>query len=143
MSEKVLNEDRTRELWVAVKTAIATALTEYTKSDEIAEQIATAIAATLTEYAKSTDVTREIQEAVSKLQGVSLSVVDRLPDSGEDRVIYLVPAANSTDQNAKDEYLWVDGKWEKIGSTSIDLSQYWNKEELTPLSSEELKEILK
>ena len=51
-------------------------------------------------------------------------VVSALPASGEANVIYLVPADEPGEQNTHDEYMWVDGTWEKIGTTEVDLSGY-------------------
>ena len=42
-------------------------------------------------------------------------------------VIYLVPSSDPKTQNAKDEYINLDGTtagWEKIGSTEVDLTGY-------------------
>lgn len=40
----------------------------------------------------------------------------------EERTIYLVPSMSSRSKNAKDEYLWVEGDWELIGSTTMKLA---------------------
>lgn len=46
-------------------------------------------------------------------------------------IIYLVPSANPEQQNIKDEFITVlesgTYKWEQIGSTNIDLSNYYTK----------------
>lgn len=56
-------------------------------------------------------------------------VVTELPDSpieGDERKIHLVPTSDTEGANAYDEYVYVDGTWEKVGSfrPSIDLSDY-------------------
>lgn len=58
---------------------------------------------------------------------ITFKIVDSLPTTGESNIIYLIPSSNSQTQNIKDEYIWLSNKWEKIGSTSIDLSQYYTK----------------
>lgn len=60
---------------------------------------------------------------------ITFEIVDSLPTTGELNIIYLIPSSNSQTQNVKDEYIWLSNKWEKIGSTSIDLSQYYTKTE--------------
>lgn len=55
--------------------------------------------------------------------GAHLKVVDELPETGLEQIIYLVPNGKTGD-NVKDEYIWIDDKWEIIGSTSIDLTDY-------------------
>lgn len=44
-----------------------------------------------------------------------------LPSSGNDHTIYLVPKSGGS-QDAYDEYLYVNGQWEKIGSTAVSFS---------------------
>ena len=59
---------------------------------------------------------------------VSEGVPDvELPD---EQTLYLVPAAEPDSGNLYDEYIYVDGEWEKFGSggSSIDLSAYATKE---------------
>lgn len=166
---KVPNSARVQELWVAIKTALAgkvdvSKLEEYPTTDAMA----TAIAIALVDYAKSADVTNEItqkiadalaeyvtkteielkikqaiNEAISEVAGISISVVDSLPEKGQEKVIYFVPSKTSAEKNVKDEYMWVDGKYELIGSTAIDLANYWSKNDLTVMTAEELQEILK
>ena len=57
-------------------------------------------------------------------------LADKLEDitDPKNNVIYLVPNAGET-QNVKDEFMWIDGKWELIGTTSVDLSGYYTKED--------------
>lgn len=165
MNEKFLNEDRTRELWTAIKTAlagkldldaldeyatteavataIATALIGYAKSDAVTEEITQKITEALADYITQTQMDSAIAEAIGKVSQISIAVEDELPQTGEEKVIYFIPSTTSTEKNIKDEYMWVDGKYELIGSTAIDLTQYWSKDELKIMTSEELQEILK
>lgn len=57
---------------------------------------------------------------------VKFTVVKELPEQGTDDAIYLVPVSGGTDSNMYDEYIFVDGVWEKIGSTAVevDLTDY-------------------
>ena len=65
-----------------------------------------------------------VNQAVGTVTTVSFQVVESLPDTGESNIIYLVPSTSSSEQNVYDEYIYVNSAWEKIGSTSVDLSQY-------------------
>jgi len=67
--------------------------------------------------------------------GAHLKVVDELPQTGLEQIIYLVPNGQTGD-NVKDEYIWIDDKWEVIGSTSIDLTDYYTKNEVNNKISE-------
>lgn len=63
---------------------------------------------------------------------IQIKSVANLPTTGESNVIYLVPN-NGTGNNVKDEFIWVDGKFELIGTTAVDLSGYYTKTEITTL----------
>jgi hypothetical protein len=70
---------------------------------------------------------------------LSIEVVDELPASGNTHTIYLVPAQESGETNSRDEYLWIVdastgvGTWELIGTTKIDLSNYYTVTEVNML----------
>ena len=58
--------------------------------------------------------------------------VASLPTTGiKTDKIYLVPATETAEDNIYDEYLYVEGKWEKFGSVQAkaDLSGYYTKTE--------------
>lgn len=60
---------------------------------------------------------------------VKMQVVDILPETGETDTIYLVKKDNPGEQNLYDEYVYANGAWEHIGDTSVDLTDYYTKEE--------------
>jgi hypothetical protein len=60
---------------------------------------------------------------------VKMQVVDTLPDVGETDTIYLVKKDKPGVQNLYDEYVYTNSSWEHIGDTSVDLSDYYTKEE--------------
>lgn len=64
-------------------------------------------------YAKATEV-----------PVLSFQIVDTLPTIGENGIIYLVPKTNPENENAYTEYIWVNGAFEEMGDTKIDLSDY-------------------
>ena len=59
-------------------------------------------------------------------------VVDTLPETGEEGILYLVPEQSSAGTNNFKEYIWLpdENKYEELGYTDIDLSDYYTKEEL-------------
>ena len=83
----------------------------------------------LSTYAIKTEVTQEIAKAVSGIQGFDAQVVERLPESGKKGILYLV-ANSGNGQNVYDEYLWVEDKFEKLGTREIDLTAYAKKSEI-------------
>ena len=81
-------------------------------------------------YKKSETYTKgEVDAKISAIKSLKIESVAELPSSGETDTIYLVPNAKQGEKNVKDEYIWVDGKWEIIGNTEIDLSGYLTKDE--------------
>lgn len=67
--------------------------------------------------------------------GFSVEVVQSLPASGETNTIYFVPISGGTNPDVYDEYMYINNAWEKIGSTEVDLSNYYNKTEVDTLLS--------
>lgn len=63
---------------------------------------------------------------------IQIKSVTDLPTTGESNVIYLVPN-EGTGNNVKDEFIWVDNKFELIGTTAVDLSGYYTKEQIDTL----------
>lgn len=89
----------------------------------------------LTAYAKSADVTKEIASAVSGVTQIDYSVVESLPSTGKKGIIYLV-ANSDSDNNIYDEYIYINSKFEKLGSREMDLSSYAKKTDVpTKVSS--------
>lgn len=75
-------------------------------------------------YLKSETYTKEeVQSLISAVNSVTLQKVESLPEPGESNVIYLVPKSGSGN-DIYDEYIFIDGKPEHIGSTQVDLSNY-------------------
>lgn len=89
----------------------------------------------LSTYAKSADVTKEIASAVSGVTQIDYSVVEALPSTGKKGVIYLV-ANSGSGNNIYDEYIYINSKFEKLGSREMDLSSYAKKTDIpTKVSS--------
>lgn len=65
----------------------------------------------------------EVRTLISNLNSVKLQKVESLPEAGESNIIYLVPKVAS-ENDIYDEYIFIDGKPEHIGSTQVDLSNY-------------------
>lgn len=58
----------------------------------------------------------------------NFQVVNVLPTENiSTSTIYLVPSTTPGEENIYDEYIYVNGDWEHIGSTSVDLSDYVTK----------------
>lgn len=76
-------------------------------------------------YLKSETYTQaEVDNLIGQISTVRFEIVQTLPQTGQSNIIYLL-ANSGTAPNIYDEYVWVNNAWEKIGSTAIDLSNYW------------------
>ncbi|WP_235272601.1 hypothetical protein [Gardnerella vaginalis] len=64
-------------------------------------------------------------------------MVDSLPQTGDKATIYLI-SDNKGENDAYDEYIYVNDRFEKIGTTSVDLSGYVKKEDVKSISNEEI-----
>lgn len=83
-------------------------------------------------YLKSEVYTKEeVQSLIGRISSLELIKVDKLPTENiKTSAIYLVPKEQSEVDNIYTEYIYMDGKWEIIGDTSVDLSQYALKTEI-------------
>lgn len=71
----------------------------------------------------------------NKELGLVIEVVDELPgdtDVINELAIYLTPNGEDQGENIYNEYVRINGKWEFIGTTKVDLSNYATKDELIP-----------
>ena len=104
----------------------------------------------LTDYAKKTEVPTklsqlnndktfktetEIQTMINNSTKLKKEVVTSLPSSGKEDIIYLLKNKNDTN-NFYTEYLWIGSKWEIIGDTKVDLTDYAKKSEIKTKLSE-------
>ena len=75
----------------------------------------------------------ELDSKFDALVGFTTLVVNSLPVTGQNGIMYLLPSDESTESNnIYDEYIWVSDKFEKIGSTetTVDLSGYVTQTEM-------------
>ena len=76
-------------------------------------------------YLTESQVNSLITTALSGISvGLTPTVVAELPTTGESDKLYLVSKGGSNTTDTFDEYVWVTNKYEKVGNTSIDLSNY-------------------
>ena len=85
-----------------------------------------------------TQVDSKIRAAVGKITSFEYKIVDSLPSTSEGKkgVVYLVAHSGSTTNNVYDEYIFLPAegstaaRYEKIGTTDIDLTPYAKKTEI-------------
>lgn len=81
----------------------------------------------------------EIDDMLSA--GMRYEVVEELPATGEAGTVYLVPKQSAGTGDVYDEYIYVDGSYEHIGSTEIDLSNYYTKTQADDLLDDKVDKV--
>lgn len=84
------------------------------------------------EYVKKDTMNTAIANAVAgapHLKRVVLAKGSTLPSTGEENTIYMLPDLTESN-NEYTEYFWVNGKFEKLGGSKTDLSNYPTKSEM-------------
>lgn len=81
----------------------------------------------------------EIDDMLSA--GMKYKVVNELPATGEAGTFYLVPKQSAGTGDVYDEYIYVDGSFEHIGSTEIDLSNYYTKAQTDNLLGDKVDKV--
>lgn len=59
-------------------------------------------------------------------------IVDTLPpfEEADEHTIYFVPASQSPENDGYFEYMLIRGRWEVMGRTVVDMSDYYTKEQV-------------
>lgn len=100
----------------------------YTGTGKIAVSSGRVISVDLTNYYTKP----EVIELLENLDSISMRVVTELPDVGEKNVIYLIkvqPEPGEPDKHIYNQWLYSQSTWYNIGTTEIDLSNYYTKTE--------------
>lgn len=83
-------------------------------------------------YKKSETYTQqEIKNLISVIESFKIKIVDVLPETDIDtHAMYFVPkSSRATTQDSYDTYIYINGVWELVGSTDINLDNYYTKDE--------------
>lgn len=91
-------------------------------------------------YQTSSDVQTAINNALSGITGIDFQVVTELPTTAVKGTIYLL-SNSGTGNNIYDEYIWLTDKFEKIGTTEVDLSGYLQSSDLVEITNDEMDSI--
>lgn len=87
-------------------------------------------------YQDATQVQTAINSAIEGITSFDYEVVQSLPQTGVKGKIYLIDAGR-TGSSVYNEYIWMDGdpagRYELIGTTDIDLTNYYTKTEADDL----------
>jgi hypothetical protein len=106
----------------------ALGIADYAKTADVEQAISDSAATLQGNIDKKVDQSaydtkvKALEDAIAAIHTFSVSVVDALPETGADKIIYLVPEKEGSESKA--EYLWIEGKWELIGTTHVSLDGY-------------------
>ena len=105
-----------------------TALSAFTNDENFIDNTVSNLA---NYYTKTETYTKtEVTNLIGKIATIQIQIPEsgQLPETGSSNIIYLIPKAKADGEtNVYDEYLWTGTKFEKIGDTTIDLSNYLTK----------------
>lgn len=128
------------------KTAADLGLASETELTELASEFVSKLT---NYYLKSQTYTKdEVNAIVDTISGFDYIIVSNLPTATEDTMhrIYLVPSEDPVTDNVKDEFITIYSEgiysWEKIGSTSVDLSGYSTTTEMNAAISNALSSYM-
>lgn len=98
------------------------------------------------DFQTSTQVQALIDDELANITGIEFEVVQTLPQTGVKGTIYLVHKTG-TAQDIYDEYIWVEPTgqtphYEMIGTTQVDLSDYWAISDLVAITTSEIDTIM-
>lgn len=94
-------------------------------------------------YQNASQVTTIVNEKIAEQTHFTFQKVEQLPEVGsaQENVIYLVPKSKAG-TSAYDEYLLVEGAFELIGNTDVDLSGYMLKTDMVAITNGEIDDII-
>lgn len=79
-------------------------------------------------------------EQINNTEHFHREIVDALPLIGKDNIIYLVPKKGS-DKDIYNEYIWTGVGYESIGTTAVDLTDYYQKNEVDELLDNKVNKV--
>ena len=82
-------------------------------------------------YLKTETYTKqEVEDLIGSTVGVTIEIVEQLPTEGQSNVIYFLP---SETEGVYSQYIYSNNSWILIGSTTVDLSNYYTKAQVDTL----------
>ena len=115
---------------------VEAAITE--KGYQTSEQVESAITG------KGYQTASQVQSAISAAGHLKRAIVESLPEVGsaDENTVYMVLSDGAEGENIYEEWMVIEGAWERIGSTDVDLSGYLQETDMVEITDEEIDEIL-
>jgi len=114
----------------------------YQTALQVSSSISTALAAS--GFQTAAQVETLIDAALSTLDTSIFVVADPLPAaaSANPNKIYLAPAPGGSGSNSLEEWVAVNGTWERFGSVDVSLAGYFNDQNLVPITNAEIDSMI-
>ena len=81
-----------------------------------------------------------IKEQINNIEHFRREIVEALPLVGKSDILYMVLKEGS-EGDIYNEYIWIDTKYELIGTTAADLSDYYKKNEISELLNNKVDKV--
>lgn len=112
------------------------------KMDAMAVTIDSTVTADGTNAVSGKAVYDYVTAAIADITGFHAEIVTELPAVGQTNILYLVAKSAAASGDGYDEYLYINGAWERVGSTDIDLSGYVQASEMHAITNTEITAIV-
>lgn len=114
-------------------------------ADDALQNAINTVAGNLSTLAGNVYTKAQVDYLINEIPKFDIEIVETLPTQDiSTTTIYLVPNGdNPLSGNGYEEYIYINNNWELIGTTNIDLSDYYTKEEVDELIEEnsDIKEL--
>lgn len=90
---------------------------------------------------ETTYTKEEVNNLLGQASKFTVQVVETLPETGKEYVLYFVTDPKGKDKNIKLEYMWINNKFELIGSTQLEPTSVFKaeKSDLTTADTDVIK----
>lgn len=102
---------------------------------QTSSEVQSAINSATTDMATKTYVTQQLAN-INKKQ-----IVTSIEEMTDANIIYLMSSSEEEENNIYDEYLVINGKPEKVGTTAVDLTNYLQTDDLVEIQNQKIDEI--
>lgn len=115
-----------------------TKLSDFTNDEDFVNNTANNLS---NYYLKTETYTQtEVNNLISQLASLSVDIVETLPTEGiSTTTIYLINVSGTNNYN---QWMYINNAWANIGSTSVDLSNYYTKAQTDTLFDSKVDKVL-
>lgn len=103
-------------------------------ADSTLQNAINTVAGNLSTLSNNVYTKAQVDYLINEIPKFDIEIVQSLPTQDiSETTIYLLPLQDGEVGNGYEEYIYINNNWELIGTTNIDLSDYYTKEEVDEL----------